>query len=79
MELREFILQSEEIIKHLQDEINQSTISLKQAEESILEHVNRIGQIMVDEVVEGLKEPVGENRVVVGEKAEQRCLTGRGI
>jgi hypothetical protein len=68
MELREFILQSEKIIKHLQDEINQSTISLKQAEERILEHVNRIGQIMVDEMVEGLKEPVSENRVVVGEK-----------
>jgi len=68
MELREFILQSEEIIKQLGEGINHGEISLKQAEETILEHVNRIGQIMVDEVVEGLNEPVGENRVVVGEK-----------
>ena len=68
MKLRECILQSEEIIKHLREEINQSATSLKQAEERILEHVNRIGQTMVNEVVEGLKEPVGENRVVVGEK-----------
>jgi hypothetical protein len=68
MELREFILQSDKIIKHLQEEINQSTISLKQAEKRILEQVDRIGQIIVDEVVEGLKEPVGENRVMVGEK-----------
>jgi len=68
MELREFILQSEEIIKHLCEGINQTEISLKQAEEKILEHINRIGQIMVDEVVQGVKEPVGENRVIVEEK-----------
>jgi hypothetical protein len=68
MKLKEFILQSEEIIKNLSEGINHSEISLKQAEERILEHVNRIGQIMVDEVVAGLTEPVGENRVMVGEK-----------
>jgi hypothetical protein len=67
MKLKEFILQSEEIIKNLSEGINHSEISLKQAEERILEHVNRIGQIMVDEVVAGLTEPVGENRVMVGE------------
>ena len=55
-------------LKHLGEGINHGEISLKQAEERILEHTNRIGQIMVDEVVEGLKEPVSENRVVVGEK-----------
>jgi len=68
MELREFILQSEEIIKHLGEGINHSEISLKQAEEKIVEHINRLGQIMVDEVVEEVKEPVGENRVVVDDK-----------
>ena len=68
MQLRDFLLQSDEIIKHLKEGIDHSAISLKQAEEKILEYVNRIGQIMVDEVVEGVKEPVGENRVVVGEK-----------
>ena len=68
MELREFILQSEEIIKHLGEGINHSEISLKQAEEKILLHVNRLGQIMVDEVMEEVKEPVGENRVLVDEK-----------
>ena len=58
MKLRDFVLQSEEIIKHLKEEIVHSAISLKQAEEKILEYVNRIGAIMVDEVVGGLKEPV---------------------
>jgi hypothetical protein len=68
MELREFILQSEEIIKNLSEGINHSEISLKQAEESILKHINRLGQIMVEEMIEEVKEPVGENRVVVDEK-----------
>ena len=53
MQLRDFLLQSDEIIKHLKEGIDHSAISLKQAEEKILEYVNRIGQIMVDEVVEG--------------------------
>jgi hypothetical protein len=68
MRLREFILQSEEIIKQLSEGINHSETSLKEAEEKIVEHINRLGQIMVDEVVEGLKEPVIENRIIVGEK-----------
>ena len=46
MRLREFMLQSEEIIKHLCEGINQSEISLKLAEEKIVEHINRIEQIM---------------------------------
>ena len=68
MRLREFILQSEEIIKQLSEGINHSETSLKEAEEKIVEHINRLGQIMVDEVVEWLKEPVIENRIIVGEK-----------
>jgi len=86
MELREFILQSEESIKRLREEIDHSKISLKQAEEKILEHINRHGQIMVDEVVHGMKEPVGEKMAVfdgmrnlrfinrfVGVKVKPRC------
>ena len=66
MLIREWLLKSNEIVKQLGEGINGSEITLKEAEEKILEHINRLGQIMVDEVVEGLKEPVFENRVVVG-------------
>jgi hypothetical protein len=70
MKVNELILQSEEIIKCLAEGINRSETSLKEAEEKILDHVNRLGQIMVDEVVERVSEPVYENRVVVeGEEA----------
>ncbi len=71
MDIREWLIRrSEEIVKQLGEEINRSKISLKEAEEKILEHINRLGQIMVDEVVEELREPVFENRVeVAGEVA----------
>jgi hypothetical protein len=70
MELREEILRSEEIVKVLIEGIDQSEISLKQVEERIVEYLNRIGQIMVDEVVQRISEPVKENRVMAnGEEA----------
>ncbi len=65
MDTREWLLRSEEIVKQLGEGINGCEISLKEAEEKILEHINRLGQIMVDEVVGELRDPVFENRVVV--------------
>lgn len=65
MMIREWLLKSNEIVKQLGEGINGSEITLKEAEEKILEHINRLGQIMVDEVVDQLREPVFENRVVV--------------
>ncbi len=65
MRVKELILQSEEIIKCLVEGVNRGEIHLKEAEERILEQVNRFGQIMVGEVAEGVSEPVYENRVVV--------------
>jgi len=58
MKVKELILQSEEIIKCLAEGINRSETSLKEAEERILVYINRLGQIMVDEVVERVSEPV---------------------
>ena len=61
MNLQEQILRSEELVKQLAEGINHQGLNLKEAEQKILEHINRIGQIMVDEVVQQLKEPVTEN------------------
>ena len=49
-------------------ELNRGESEFKKAEEEILEHVNRVGQIMVDEAAAGVSEPIYENRVVVGDK-----------
>lgn len=70
MNIKEWLLKSSEVVKQLAEGINYSEISLKEAEERILEHINHLGQIMVDEVVDEIKDPVIDNRVVVdGEEA----------
>jgi hypothetical protein len=66
MHLQEQILRSQQLVKQLSEGINHRTIDLKQAEQQVLDHVNRIGQMLVDGVLEGIQEPVQENRVGVG-------------
>jgi hypothetical protein len=65
MTIKELLLSSEEIVNTLVKEINLSDISLKEAEERILQFVNRIGQIMTDGVVEKVKESTIENTLFV--------------
>ncbi len=68
MLIREWLQRSNEIVKQLGEGINGFEITLKEAEEKILEHINRLGQIMVDEVVEELREPVlttKQKRIVI--------------
>src|SRR3972149_6319002 len=70
MKLQEEILRSEELVKVITEGINQGKLSLKRAEETIVKFINRIGQIMIDELVEHIDEPVEDNRVIVnGEEA----------
>jgi hypothetical protein len=63
--LREQILRSEPLVKQLAEGISHRTVDFRQAELEILKHVNRIGQILVDDLTEGIEDPVKENRVVV--------------
>jgi len=65
MELTELILQGGEIVNELSEAIEDRHIGLKEVEERILEYVNRIGALMVEEVVGGVREPHHENRVYV--------------
>ena len=65
MKLNELILQGSEIVNELSKAIEDRRIGLKEVEERILEYVNRIGALMVEEVVEGVREPHYENRVYV--------------
>ena len=70
MELREEILRSEEVVKVLIEGIDQGDVSLKEAEERIVDYINRIGGMLLEEVVQGIAEPVLENReMVTGEMA----------
>ena len=65
MTIKELILGSEEIVKQLTEAIDRSEMSLEDAEKKVLEVVNQLGQLMVNEVVAGVKEPVLENQVEV--------------
>jgi hypothetical protein len=70
MELREFLAQSSEIVNELSRAIENREIGLKEVEERILQFINRIGDLMMQEVLEGVSEPFTENRVwVEGEEA----------
>lgn len=46
--------------------VDEGWLRLKEVEERILEFVNRIGDLMVQEVLEGVSEPFSDNRVWVG-------------
>jgi hypothetical protein len=70
VELQEFVAQSSEVVNELSRAIENRQIGLKEVEERILQFVNRIGDLMVQEVLEGVSEPFTENRVwVEGEGA----------
>jgi len=70
MELQEFVAQSSEIVNELSRAIENRQIGLKEVEERILQFINRIGDLMMQEVLEGISEPFTENRVwVQGEEA----------
>ena len=65
MKLQEFVAQSSELVNELSEAIENQQIGLKEVEEKILQFINRIGDLMVQEVVEGVSEPIRENRVWV--------------
>lgn len=70
MELQEFVAQSSEIVNELSRAIENRQMGLKEMEERILQFINRIGDLMMQEVLEGISEPFTENRVwVEGEEA----------
>jgi hypothetical protein len=71
MNIKELLLSSKELVNTLIEGINLSDISLKEAEERILEFVNKVGQVITDDLVKNIKEPTVENGLVVnGEVAK---------
>jgi hypothetical protein len=77
-ELVELLSQASVLVNGSISDIDRGEYGLKEVEERIVAFVNRIGSILVDAVVEGVADPVTENRVwVEGRKAVykgQTCL-----
>ena len=65
MNIKELLLSSEELVKELTEHINFWHISFKEAEERIVEFVNKIGQALTDDLIEKVQEPTLENRIIV--------------
>ena len=68
MKIEELLLSSDDLVNELVEGINLSEMSLKEVEERILQFLNRIGQIMTDDVVEKVKEPTEENTLFVDDE-----------
>lgn len=65
MKLKEILRITELIVNDLTGKINKSMIDLKTLEEEILKHINKIGSIMEQEILENINEPTIENRIIV--------------
>ncbi len=61
---------STELVSEIVEAIERQGIGLKEAEERIQQYLNRLGDLMVQEVVDRVADPISENRVwVEGEEA----------
>ena len=65
MKSQELVPSAERIVKELSRRLNAGQIGLQDAEQRIVEFVNWVGDLMVQEVVEGVAEPTQANRIVV--------------
>ena len=70
MKLEEILQLSENIVNDLSQKLNDNEIDHYKMEEMILKHINQIGSIMEQTVVNNIKEPTQENSITVdGEQA----------
>ena len=65
MQSHELVPSAERIVKELPRRLNAGQIGLQDAEQRIVEFVNWVGDLMVQEVVEGVEEPTRANRTMV--------------
>ncbi len=59
---------AEVLIKEPTERLNTAQVDPAQGERSTLSFINLIGQLLEERVVQGIRKPAKENRLVVGEK-----------
>ena len=59
--INDFLPFVEEIVNNLIKDINNYNISFKEAEERVVEITNKIGNLIMENIVDGLEEPTTEN------------------
>ena len=65
MKSHELVASAEQVVKELSRRVNKGQIGLQGAEQRIVEFVNWVGDLMLQEVVEGVEEPTRANRIIV--------------
>ena len=65
MKSHELVSSAERIVKELSGRLNAGQLGLQDAEQRIVEFLNWVGDLMVQEVVEGVEEPTRANRIIV--------------
>ena len=73
--LSEFVPRARDLVNELVTEVNASGVDLRGVESRILTFVYELAHEMLQQVIEGILEPVLENRVVVdGKEARYKDL-----
>ena len=68
MNLKELLHNTENVVTDLTIKIDKQKIDHKTLEEEILKHINKIGNLMEQEILEKVKEPTIENKIIVNGK-----------
>ena len=68
MNLQELLHITENIVNDLTIKIDNQEMDHKTLEEEILKHINKIGNLMEQEILEKVKEPTIENKIIINGK-----------
>ncbi len=68
MKAEELVQRCGGVVNELREAVNEGQLGLMEVEKKVLEFVNSVASLMVQEVVDGVAEPLLENRAYVGEE-----------
>ena len=63
--IKQLIIRGQATVNRVRQAVDEGQMSFAEAEEEIVRYTNEVGSLMVQEVLEGVTEPVVENRIVV--------------
>src|SRR4030042_1911530 len=63
--IKQLIIRGQATVNRVRRAVDEGQMSFAEAEEEIVRYTNEVGSLMVQEVLEGVTEPVVENRIVV--------------
>src|SRR4030042_869567 len=63
--IKQLIVQGQRTVNRVREAVDAGQMSFAEAEEEIVRYTNEVGALMVQEVLDGVREPVVENRIVV--------------